>query len=201
MIFNLRREKDLKDLSDKELLVQYQSGKDARFAGELFSRYAPLVFGTCRKYIKQKEDCRDISMDVFEKMLTSIESTDIFVFKKWLLSITRNSCLSFLRNQEKIPFEQEDWKEIEKKSEIFMENDGFLRLVSRGSFEQQLNSAINQLKPEQKRCMELFFYDNLSYKAIEEKTEYTIKQIKSFLQNGKRKVKLILERGQFTDTH
>ena len=201
MIFNLRREKTLKDHSDKELLTQYQSEKDAQLAGELFSRYAPLVYGTCLKYIKNKEDCRDVSMDVFEIMLTNMDSTDVFVFKKWLLSITRNSCLSYLRSQDKTSIELEDWKINEKKSEIFMENEGFLRLVNRGSDEKQLELAISQLKPDQQRCIKLFFYDNLSYKEIEEKTEYTTKQIKSFLQNGKRKVKLILETNQSKDTH
>ncbi|MFN8166552.1 MAG: sigma factor-like helix-turn-helix DNA-binding protein [Bacteroidia bacterium] len=51
---------------------------------------------------------------------------------------------------------------------------------------------IDRLNEDQKKCIELFYLREMSYKDISELTGFSLNQVKSFIQNGKRNLKLIL---------
>jgi RNA polymerase sigma-70 factor (ECF subfamily) len=75
-----------------------------------------------------------------------------------------------------------------------MENEGLIRLMdNEPTLEAIIKKAIDKLGDEQRSCIQLFFFQNKSYKDIVEMTPFTEKQVKSFLQNGKRKLKILLE--------
>lgn len=195
MIFKLNKSLPLSKLSDEELIASYKTTGKTEFVGELFNRYAHLVYGIALKYLKHREESKDLAMAVFEKMIALLPSADIQFFKNWLYSVTKNQCLTFLRERNKKVDQPTNWEELEKKSDAFMENEDNLSPINRELEEKRVQTALAKLKPDQKKCMELFFYKDLSYKEIELKTGYTTKQVKSFLQNGKRNLKMILESG------
>lgn len=56
-----------------------------------------------------------------------------------------------------------------------------------------LERAIATLNTEQKKCIELFYLQNKSYKEVCELTGYDLNAVKSYIQNGKRNLKLVLE--------
>ena len=56
-----------------------------------------------------------------------------------------------------------------------------------------LEWAIPQLKAHQKTCIVLFYIEQLSYDQIMAQTGYTFNEVKSYIQNGKRNLKLIME--------
>jgi RNA polymerase sigma-70 factor (ECF subfamily) len=58
---------------------------------------------------------------------------------------------------------------------------------------QLLEWAIPQLKVHQKTCIVLFYIEQLSYDQIMAQTGYTFNEVKSYIQNGKRNLKLIME--------
>ena len=193
MIFKLNKNIPLSKLSDEQLIVDYQETNNKSCAGELFNRYAHLVYGICLKYIKNREESKDVAMLVFEKMLIQLTSVEVKVFKKWLYTVTRNQCLTYLRDKNRKLDQSNEWLESEKISNNFVENEDFLSPINEPAEEEQVHQALAQLKPDQRKCMDLFFFKEKSYKEIVETTGYTLKQVKSFLQNGKRKLKLILE--------
>jgi RNA polymerase sigma-70 factor (ECF subfamily) len=57
-----------------------------------------------------------------------------------------------------------------------------------------LDQAIIELKPDQKQCIMLFYIEEKSYQQIVEMTAYTLKEVKSHIQNGKRNLKISLEK-------
>jgi len=193
MILQFNKNQTLSKLTDEQLIAQYQATGKSEYVGELYNRYVHLVYGICLKYTKHKEESKDISMNVFEKILSNLPSTEIQSFKKWLYITTKNQCLTHLRDRNNKVDQSVDWQELEKKSKFFVENEDFLSLNNEHSEEEKIHVALMELKPDQRKCMDLFFYKDMSYKEIEKKTGYTIKQVKSFLQNGKRKLKMILE--------
>ena len=74
-----------------------------------------------------------------------------------------------------------------------MENEGLIRLLdSEPSVEKVIEEAILKLNQHQRTCINLFFFENKSYKEIVEITGLTDKQVKSYLQNGKRNLKILL---------
>ena len=196
MIFKLNKSHSLSKHTDEQLIDSYKETGNAKYAGELYNRYAHLVYGICLKYIKHKEESKDLSMAIFEKMLSSLLSAEIQNFKKWLYTVTKNKCLTYFRDKHKKVDQAFDLQELEKKSTSFMENHDSSSLINKAFEEKRIQEAMAQLKPDQKKCMELFFFEDLSYKEIENRTGYTLKQVKSFLQNGKRKLKMILESKQ-----
>ena len=56
----------------------------------------------------------------------------------------------------------------------------------------QLEKAISALEHEQKECIELFYLKEKSYKEVAEITGYSINQVKSSIQNGKRNLKILM---------
>jgi RNA polymerase sigma-70 factor (ECF subfamily) len=58
-----------------------------------------------------------------------------------------------------------------------------------------MHEAIKQLNPEQQQCINLFYLEKKTYAEVAEITGYTMLQVKSHLQNGKRNLKLMMEQG------
>ena len=162
---------------------------DRHAEGEIFIRYSPLVMGLCLKHMKSVPLAEDMMMNLFEKLPKKISNSTIENFKNWLYSVSRNECLMELRKK-KI-----DTADFET-SLIYAEDDGEQKLEEVLSKENELvriEEAITELKEEQQKCIQLFFIEKASYDQIVSKTGYDLKKVKSYIQNGKRNLKLILE--------
>lgn len=190
--------------SDEQLLDQYRKDHDSRHLGELYKRYVHLVINICQKYLQDRTASEDVAMTIFEKMLVTLSAKDILTFKQWLLTITKNECLTYLRKRRDKVANVENWQLVEEKSPEFIsawspskEKEISLSPERRKEDQQiQVRKALSQLKRDQRHCMELFFFDEMSYKEIEAQTSFSLKQVKSLLQNGKRQLKKILESSQ-----
>ncbi len=53
---------------------------------------------------------------------------------------------------------------------------------------------MQELNEEQKQCVTLFYLQKNSYQQIVAKTGYTLLQVKSYIQNGKRNLRLLIEK-------
>ena len=186
--------------SDTTLLDLYKINKDTKWLGFLFERYALLVFGVCMKYLKQVNDAQDATQQVFEKAFSEIQKYEVVYFKSWIYSIAKNHCLMQLRGKGHQPvlFESfpEDMLEKTDSQISVIQNENWLEQQSA-----ELNQALQELSHDQKICIELFYFQKLSYKEIEQKTGYSFQQVKSHIQNGKRNLRIILEQKQKVPGH
>ncbi len=186
MIFRLNRSKpqDTHALSDLEIVAAYKETEDAELVGELFERYTHWIFGVCFKYLKEHSAAEDAVIQIFEKLLTDLKKYEIQHFRGWLHQVARNHCLMILRKQKHTTTSLDD-VEWEPSEHPFEEQEGKQQEAQLT----QLEAGISQLGAEQKRCIELFFLQEKSYKEIEELTGFTNKQVKSYIQNGRRNLK------------
>lgn len=189
MLIGLLFRKDIKKLDDVALVALIKQ-KDNRAFGEIFERYSFLVMGLCLKYLKDHMKSEDLMMHVFEHLPEKIQRNEITNFKSWLYSVAKNECLMQLRKKnisltdtEKIILSQEDDSEETLKLALLTEE----KLVL-------LESAINELKDEHKVCLTHFYLERKSYDEVARVTGYELNQVKSHIQNGKRNLKLILEK-------
>jgi RNA polymerase sigma-70 factor (ECF subfamily) len=189
MLFGLFSRKNITGLSDQALLeLVRKNNSDA--LGELFNRYSPLVMGLCVKYMKNVQAAEDVMMELFEKLAEKIAKSDIQNFKNWIYSVSRNECLMALRKNKLSTSDiEESVYLIENKDESLLRE----ALTKEAKLE-KLEHAITQLKDEQKQCIELFYLHKNSYDEIVRKTGYELKKVKSYIQNGKRNLKMILEK-------
>lgn len=188
MLLGLLFRKNIKLLEDDKLLnLIRENNKHA--LGVLFERYGHLVMGLCLKYLKDKMTAEDMMMKVFEALPQKINRGEIQNFKSWLYSVARNECLMELRKR------KEPSGDIES-SLLYTEDDSNEKLNLAELKEQQilkLEEAILALNSEQKECINLFYIKKKSYDQVAEITGYELKKVKSYIQNGKRNLKLILE--------
>lgn len=174
----------IQNLSDDKLLEVYKKERQPDYFAELYKRYIPLVYGLCLKYLENKTDAQDAVMDIYEDLIEKVLIYEIRNFRTWLYSVAKNHCFK-LRNKESklifVDFEQN-----------IMENEADFTLLDREKSEEEeqaLNFCLNELNIEQKRSVELFYFENKSYLDIVDITGYTLSKVKSHIQNGKRNLK------------
>lgn len=179
---------NIKSLTDKELVLLYKKSHDKKCIGELYVRYATLVMGVSVKYLKNITDAQDNVMVIFEKLMKELKKTEVENLKAWLFQVTKNQCLMALRKNKKhtsstlenIQLEQED-SEIE----FLEEKERLLTL---------LEEIIPQLKENQRICIEQFYLNKKSYAEIAEQTQFSLKEVKSNIQNGKRNLEVMMSK-------
>ena len=177
---------------DKILLEEYRSSGDLEVLGELYSRYMHLVYGLCLKYLKNRDDAGDAVMLIFEKLISEIDRHEIQNFKSWLYVLTKNFCLMQIRSEKSKDRKMDLWvKDQEDSVEIY---PGMHPIDEEGMEDHStLAECIEKLKAEQKDCIQLFYYQNWSYRQISEILHIEEKKVKSHLQNAKRNLKICLE--------
>lgn len=180
---------DYKKLTDEELISLYKRSSHLDIVGELYNRYVALTFGVCLKYLKNREESRDAVMQIFEKLMVSLKEHQIGQFKGWLYVTARNHCLMHLRSQKGKKFEELSHSVMEFSSEMHLEDDtGVEANLTR------LQDCINQLGGAQQQCVKMFYLEKKCYREITEITGFDYKKVKSYIQNGKRNLKICLER-------
>jgi RNA polymerase sigma factor (sigma-70 family) len=174
---------------DSALIKRYKSSGDLGILGDLFTRYNSLVYGVGLKYLKDRDEAKDAVMQVFEKLVQSLKDHEVDNFKSWLYVTTRNHCLMQIRARK--------GKFNEEISPHLMENELTLHLNEEPELEHNLSKlekCIEELVNEQKQCVQLFFLKEMCYKEITSTTGFELNKVKSFIQNGKRNLKLCMER-------
>lgn len=186
-----RRSHKKSHFTDEELIRQYQLTGDSAYIGELYQRYTHLVYGMCLKYFKDEEDSKDAVMQIFEKLLQVLKTQEVTKFQHWLHVLVRNYCLMELRKRKAY-----DTTPLEPLSEsnpavLHMPQDDHLPLEEQL---QQLEKGLSQIPEAQKICIDLFYLQKKCYQEIADLTGYDLNKVKSSIQNGKRNLKIYLEK-------
>jgi RNA polymerase sigma-70 factor (ECF subfamily) len=176
-------------ISDAQLLESYQADNNSAWIGILLERYTLLLFGVCMKYVKNEAEAKDCVQQIFLKVLMEVGKYKIDYFKSWLYMVAKNHCLMKLRGQhDKII------REINENYVPATENIPKTEWEENERMYQLLELSLDELNEEQKRCVTLFYLQKNSYQQVSEKTGFNLQQVKSFIQNGKRNLKLIMEK-------
>ncbi|WP_410220240.1 RNA polymerase sigma factor [Pedobacter sp.] len=174
---------------DAELVALYQKSGDLDVLGNLYNRYMHLVYGVCLSYFKDEEQSKDAVMQIFEELVVKLRVHQVQNFKSWLHVLTRNHCLMALRKQNRNPLVPMD--------ENFVEKDDFVHLDIDDTKETQLTimeKCMETLSEEQRKSVDLFYLQEKCYKEVAEITGYDMLKVKSYIQNGKRNLKICIEK-------
>ncbi len=179
--------------SDEELVLLYRRTKDTGIVGKLFERYTHLVYGVCLKYLKDEERCKDAVMEIFEALFAKLATHEVHNFKNWLYSVARNYCLMELRHENAFFRVQE--KLLKDFAEEDMDSDGVKHLFEKDEniiTEEILMQAIDSLGTAQAVCIKKMYLEEKTYKEITLETGFSMNEVKSHIQNGKRNLKNFL---------
>lgn len=175
-------------ITDNELLAYFYADGNQEWIGILLQRYTLLLLGVCMKYLKDEAEARDCVQQIFLKVLTEVPKYKIEYFKSWLYMVTKNHCLMRLREKGKSA------KEFSDNEKVIHSETNKQDLLQHEETYDLLDEAMTELNAEQKRCVTLFYLQKQSYQQIAGKTGYSLMQVKSHIQNGKRNLKILLEK-------
>lgn len=177
-------------MSDAELLDRFYQEEDNRWLGILLQRYTLLLLGVCMKYLKNEEEARDAVQQVFLKVLQELVKYKVAYFKSWLYMVAKNHCLMRLREKQgKVSAEL-----TENHSRTAQEETDRAKLLQDDRTLNLMEDALKELNAEQRECVTLFYLQKKSYQEICRETGYTMLQVKSHIQNGKRNLRLQIEK-------
>jgi RNA polymerase sigma factor (sigma-70 family) len=175
--------------TDKELVAAFKQSGDTNYLSTLYQRYMDLVFGVCLKYFKDAESCKDAVMDIYEELNTKLRLHEVDNFKGWLHVLARNYCLMQLRspkNMKTTEFNADFMQSVENthlNGEVLEKESNFVKL----------EQCLDTLQEEQKQSVQLFYLENKCYNEIAAITGYDWNKVRSYIQNGRRNLKLCMD--------
>lgn len=186
--------------TDEEIAHEYYITGNKTLVGDLFEKHVKTVFGVCLFYFKDKDVAKDMVMQIFEKLITELKKSEVKNFKGWLSFVVRNYCISELRKNKNKHFVSESYLDFEVSPTSYEEEEK-INSINNDVLLEYMKECLPLLKENQKICIELFYLQNLSYQQISAKTTLSLNEIKSYIQNGKRNLKLLIEQKQNSTKH
>jgi RNA polymerase sigma factor (sigma-70 family) len=186
------KEEKYSHITDAELLEKFHQDQDNQWLGILLQRYTLLLFGVCMKYMKNEEEAKDCVQQIFLKALTELKKYKVDYFKSWLYMVAKNHCLMKLRGKQ-----GKNTTDIQENLvSVIMEEEQEekIRHIEKNQRLELMNQAIGELSEEQRCCIMLFYLEKKSYNEISEHTGFTLLQVKSYIQNGKRNLRILLDK-------
>lgn len=184
------RENIMQDADDAALIREYKTSGKLDYLAALYQRYMNLVYGVCLRYFDE-EASKDAVMQIFEELIVKLQQHEVLNFKSWLHVLARNHCLMKLRSMK-----NREGREISLDGLPVMENDPFSHHENGLSMEthlQDMEKCMETLPEEQKRSVNLFYLQEKSYREVAVITGYEMTKVKSYIQNGKRNLKICME--------
>jgi RNA polymerase sigma-70 factor (ECF subfamily) len=178
------------DSNDEILLAQFIETGDATLLGKLYSQYMPFVYGLCLKYLNSAPDAEDAVMEIFEMIVQKISTQRVRNFRTWLWSVAKNHCLQRLRRQKRTIRTDfnDNVMEFAPLVHLLNDNEGDETAIS------TLERCMEKLPERQREAVNLFFVEKQSYADIADTTLANAKAVKSHIQNGKRNLRICLEK-------
>jgi len=168
---------------DTEIINRILKGEQSAFA-VLVEKYQNYVFTLVLRFTENREDAEEIAQDVFVKAYRSLaDFRGDSKFSTWLFTITRTTCLSFLRKKNLDTFSLDNERmglQVENKESGFNAN-----LVEQKSRHAMLNRAITMLSPDDSQVLNLFY-----------KGEQTLDEIGKIMRLDANTVKVKLHRAR-----
>ncbi len=174
------------------MLVAFKETGDIQVLSTLYQRYMDLVFGVCLKYFKDTERCKDAVMDIFDELNSKLRVHEVESFKGWLHVLTRNHCLMQLRSPKNL--------KTTEFNPVFMYSEQNTHLHAEALEKEEnfkkLEQCLETLPEEQQKSVKLFYLESKCYNEIADITGYDWNKVRSYIQNGKRNLKICIEEKQ-----
>lgn len=177
-------------IPDQDLLERFYKDHDNQWLGILLQRYTLLLLGVCMKYLKNEEEARDCVQQVFLKVIQELQKYRVEYFKSWLYMVAKNHCLMRIREKQ-----GKSTAELTDRMSATPHDEGDLqKLVQDDHTLSLMEESLGELNDEQRRCVTLFYLEKKSYQEVSELTGFSLLQVKSYIQNGKRNLRILIEK-------
>ena len=181
-------------LPDKDLVEMFKTSGDLEVLAILFQRYMDLLYGVCLKYLKEPETAKDAVMQVFEELVQKLPKHQVDNFKSWLYTLAKNYCLMQLRTPKNLKTTEFNPDSMQSGEEMHLNG-----VMLKEENLQKMERCLQTLSAEQKVSVELFYLQNKCYKEIADITGLDWNKVRSYIQNGRRNLKICMEKTEEVD--
>ncbi len=153
----------------------------------IYSDNHAIVLEVCYRILGNLHEAEDCCHEIFNKLFENFQKHKVHDYSRWLRRVAQYHCYHHLRKKKSKclkDYQQENAQQIVEEPPLEYDHENQLK--------KQINQAIQKLKPEQRECIELFYFERLSYKEIALKKQIMEKRVKSHLQCAKRNLRLQL---------
>lgn len=183
------KNKNASELPDEDLVLEYRNGGDTNVLGDLYQRYMELVYGVCLKYLKDDENARDAVISIYEELVVKLKKYEVQNFKAWVYQLSKNHCLMQLRSEKKFKKADTDVSIMQNEDEVHLNG-----VMEKEAHFKHMYYCLEKLVPEQKQVVELFYLQGKCYNEIADTTGIEWNKVRSFIQNGRRNLKICMDK-------
>ena len=185
-------------LADAELIARYKRTEDLQYLGQLYQRYMELVYGACLKYFKDADKAKDAVMQIFEELIVKVKKHEVENFKSWLYQVAKNYCLMQLRTPRNLKTVEIPASLMQSEENMHLNgvSDWTASELEKEQNFQRLEHCLTTLSEEQRRAVKLFYLEGKCYNEIVEVMGQEWNQVRSFIQNGRRNLKICMEKSE-----
>jgi RNA polymerase sigma-70 factor (ECF subfamily) len=164
-------------------LVQQILWRDMRAFEQLYDRHCRLVYGLVFRIVQQAGSAEEIVQDVFLQLWRNAAQYDAArgPFLPWLLTMARNRAFDNLRLKSERQRRREDQTE---EMPVICTVPQFEKQLDEKRRAGRVRELMTSLQPQQKRAIELAYFEGLSHTEIAEKLKEPLGTVKSWIRNG-----------------
>lgn len=172
-----------RDVSPDSTLVRRLLQKDVSAFEQLYDRHSRAVYGLILRILQQAGTAEEVVQDVFLQLWRNAEQYDESrgPFVPWLFTLARNRALDTLRlkseRQRRREEQTEELPPVVTAPQYEKELDEKRRA-------EKVRALIGALNPQQKRAIELAYFEGLSHSEIAEALKEPLGTVKSWIRNG-----------------
>lgn len=175
-----------------ECLLQQIKQKQPQALAVFYDRHAAAVFGLALRMVRNHDVAEELLQETFWQVWQKAEQySGAGPVAAWLLRIARNKALDELRRQQARPrgsyaqFDRLDRSPVHQ-------TPGVEHQLEQSWTRQSLAHALAQIPTEQRRCLELAFFDGLSHNEIAQQTRTPLGTVKTRIRSGMARVERAL---------
>ena len=175
--------KDSSEVSLDATLVRRLLQQDVDAFEQLYDRHSRIVYSLVLRIVQQGSTAEEVVQDVFLQLWRNAGQYDTKrgPFVPWLMALARNRALDQLRLKSERQRRREDQTE---ELPPVMDIPQFEKALDEKRRAQRVRELIGSLNPQQKKVIELAYFEGLSHSEIAEKLEEPLGTVKSWIRNA-----------------
>jgi RNA polymerase sigma-70 factor (ECF subfamily) len=161
---------------DMRLVARIRAG-DQQALSELYDRYSGVVYAVSLRILQDTGAAEDILQDIFLQLWRRPDAFDSSrgSLGAWLAVIARNRSIDRLRQRH---------PESDIESCVLTSGTDLRDETERSLVIEKVRGVMNEMSPDQRKAMELAFFEGLTHSEIAEKTGEPLGTVKTRIRSG-----------------
>ena len=174
---------DSSDVLADAALMRRLLQRDVGAFEELYDRHSRLVYALVLRILQQAATAEEVVQDVFLQLWrnTALYDGSRGPFVPWLLTVARSRALDQLRLNSERQRRREDQTDELPALVAIPDFEGSLDEKRRAT---RVRELMNSLHPQQRRAIELAYFEGLSHSEIANALKEPLGTVKSWIRNG-----------------